>query len=107
MSMPEQSSATTQTITFPFGDQQREAYLARPEAEGPLAGVVIIHELNGLNDNMRGIAVRFAKQGYAALAVDLFAGHNRALCVLRLFSGMALRSLDNSAIRELKAALSY
>src|SRR5262245_52628887 len=107
MSTPEPTAASKQSITFPFGNQRREAYLARPEAEGPLPGLVIIHELYGLNDNIRDIAVRFAAQGYVALAVDLFAGHNRALCVLRLFGGMALRSLDNSALNELKAALSH
>jgi carboxymethylenebutenolidase len=107
MSTPEPPLATTQSITFPFGKLQREAYLARPAGVGPFPGLVLIHEVYGLNDNIRDIATRFAQEGYATLAVDLFARHNRALCVLRLFGGMALRSLDNSGISELKAALAY
>jgi len=105
--MSEPQLASTQSVAFPFGSLQREAYLARPEGAGPFPGLVIIHEIYGLNDNIRDIATRFAKEGYLTLAVDLFARHNRALCVLRLFGGMSLRSLDNSGISELKAALSF
>lgn len=47
---------------------------------------LVVHELFGLNDNMRDIARRFAREGYAALAVDLLMGHGAARCVARLFS---------------------
>jgi len=39
--------------------------------------------------------------------VDLFAGGNRALCMVRVMSGLLRDALDNSGIRELKAALTY
>jgi carboxymethylenebutenolidase len=52
-----------------------EGYLARPtDAEGPLPGVIVIQEWWGLNDNIRAMADRFAGEGYAALAVDLYNG---------------------------------
>ena len=92
-------------VTFPFGDDVRNAYYARPKGDGPFPGIVVIHEAFGLNDNMRDIARRFAREGYAALAVDLFAGRSRALCMFRLLSSQLLSPLNNSAQRELKAAL--
>src|SRR6266571_3068336 len=45
------------------------AFLALPEGRGPFPGVVVIHELFGLNENIRDITRRFAENGYAALAV--------------------------------------
>src|SRR5919199_3173878 len=96
---------TTRMVSFRSGDENLEAYLAQPEGEGPFPGVVIIHEIFGLNDNIKSIANRFADEGYVALAVDLFAGRNRAVCMARFMGGMLLRPFDNGVIRDLKAAL--
>lgn len=84
-----------------------DAYQVLPEGTGPFAGVIIIHEISGLNDNMRDIARRFAKIGYAALAVDYFSTGNRAMCMLRIFNGMLLKPLDNSVAADLRAALDF
>jgi carboxymethylenebutenolidase len=96
-----------QTISFQSNNSQLEGYLARPEGDGPFPGVVVIHEIFGLNENIKDIARRFADQGYVALAVDLFAGRNRAICMFRVMSGLLLKPLNNSAIHNLKAALTF
>jgi carboxymethylenebutenolidase len=82
-------------------------YLALPDAPGPHPGVVVIHEAYGLNDNIKDIAGRFAGQGYAALAVDLFTGRNRAICMTRYMAGMLRGSVDRYGISDLKAALTH
>ncbi len=105
--MSEAASIQDRTITFPFGKTTRSAYFARPEGSGPFPGVVVIHEIFGLNDNIRDIARRFAREGYAALAIDLFAGHNRTLCMVRIMSSLLFSPLKNSGLNELKAALAY
>jgi len=46
-------------------------------------------------------------EGYVGLAVDLFAGSNRAVCLARFFSGTLLNSLDHGGIHDLKAALDH
>src|SRR5437660_10498223 len=97
----------TEMATFPSESRQLEGYLARPEGEGPFPGIVVIHEAYGLNENIKDIARRFADQGYVALAVDLFAGRNRAICMFRLMGGLLLNSLNNSSIHDLKAALTF
>jgi len=52
-----------------------KAYLSLPEgAKPPIAGVVVIHEWWGLNDNVMHWADRIAAEGYAAVAVDLYGG---------------------------------
>jgi carboxymethylenebutenolidase len=97
----------TSTLTFPSGSHPLQAYLARPDGDGPFPALVLIHEAYGLNDDMRRIARKFAGEGYAALAVDLFAGRNRAVCMVRFFGGMFLNALNHSGIHDLKAALDH
>ena len=97
----------TGTVSFQSGKSTLEAYLATPEGPGPHPAVVVIHELFGLNDNIRDIARRFANEGYVALAVDLFAGRNRMVCMFRFMGGMFTNSLNHQGIKDLKAALTY
>lgn len=96
-----------EAVQFPFGSQARDAYYARPEGAGAFPGVVVIHEAFGLNDNIRDVTRRFATAGYAAQAVDLFAGRNRTLCMARFIGQMLSGSTENSTIAELKAALDW
>ena len=46
------------------------AYLARPVKAGKYPAIIVIHENRGLDDHIRDVARRFAKQGYVALAPD-------------------------------------
>jgi len=97
-----------ETVNIPEAPiQNLGAYFAYPQTEGKIPGVVIIHEAFGLNDNIKDITRRFAEAGYAALAVDLFAGRNQMICMFRFFGGMFLNSLNHEGIHSLKAALSW
>jgi carboxymethylenebutenolidase len=84
-----------------------ESYFSAPAGSGPHPGVVVIHEIYGLNDNIRDIADRFAGAGYAALAVDLFSTGARAVCMARIMNGMMLRPLKNGVVEDLRAALDF
>jgi carboxymethylenebutenolidase len=50
------------------------AALALPDGDGPHPAVLLVHEWWGLNDQIRTMAVEFARLGYVALAVDLYDG---------------------------------
>ncbi len=97
---------TSRDVTFPSRGSTFRAYLAMPEGAGPHPGVVVIHEVHGLNDNIRDITRRFAGEGYAALAVDLFTGHSRAVCMAGLMGSM-LTGRDPSSIADLSAAMDH
>jgi carboxymethylenebutenolidase len=78
-------------------------YLAVPSAsQGPWPGVVVIHEVFGLNRDIRGHADRLAALGYLALAPDLFEGRSWVRCVrsairqLHAGTGPAFDALDES-----------
>ncbi|MCR6629773.1 MAG: dienelactone hydrolase family protein [Magnetospirillum sp.] len=64
----------SQTITTPAG-REVTAALARPDKpEGRLPVVMLIHEWWGLNDQIKAMAVELSRQGFLAVAVDLFQG---------------------------------
>jgi carboxymethylenebutenolidase len=83
-------------------------YLAIPAGTGPWPGVVVIHEVFGLNADIRSQADRLAEQGYLALAPDLYSGRPWVRCLRGAFrqlhagSGPAFEAINAS--RELLAA---
>lgn len=67
------SSMEEVTIKTPSG-ASITASLALPKAEkAPM--VLLIHEWWGLNDQIKAVAAELAKQGYIALAVDMYGGN--------------------------------
>ena len=55
------------------GGKAVKASLALP-ASTPAAAVLLVHEWWGLNDQIKSVAAELAKQGYIALAIDLYDG---------------------------------
>ena len=96
-----------QTRDITTNEMNGGGYLALPDATGPHPGVVVIHEATGLDDHIKRITGRFADAGYAALAVDLFAGRNRAICMARYMTGMLMGSVNRYGINDLKSALTF
>lgn len=68
----------TQTVDYAtVNGETATGYLARPAGvEGPLPGIIVIHEWWGLNDNIRSMTEQLAGEGYQALAVDLYGGES-------------------------------
>src|SRR2546422_5004670 len=99
--------AAVQDVAFPAstGRPMRGA-LALPDGGARRPAVIVIHEIFGLNDDIRRITARVADLGYVALAPDLFdTGSVRALCVLRAL--LALRRREGPAFADLEAARAW
>jgi carboxymethylenebutenolidase len=64
-------SITTRTQTVQTPDGAMAAHVALP-ASGSGPGIVLVHEIFGVNDYVRDGAERLAEAGYVALAPDLF-----------------------------------
>lgn len=93
-------------IEFRAGGATRKAFLALPgDASGPRPGVLVLHEIHGLNHDIRRIARRFATAGYVALAPDLYSGGSRPVCVARAVLSMQLGG--GPALADLEAARAY
>jgi carboxymethylenebutenolidase len=80
-------------------------YLVLPEGKGKHPAVVVIQEWWGLNDWIRENTARFAKQGYVALAVDLYRGRVAADPgeAHELMRGLP----EDRALADLKAAVTF
>ncbi len=64
------------------GSVPLHGFLATPDGPGPWPGVVLIHEIFGLDDVMRRQARRAAEAGYLTLAIDLYSAGGAARCVV-------------------------
>ena len=95
------------SVPRPHDKGMMESFLARPAGGRPVPGLVLIHEVAGLNEHIRDIARQFAELGYAVLAVDLFSNRNRVICMLQVFYGILLRPLANSTLSELSSAMTF
>jgi carboxymethylenebutenolidase len=97
----------TTDISFPIdgGRSMRAAYAAPADAEKH-PGVIVIHEIFGLNDDIRRITAMVADLGYAALAPDLYDREGmRLICIARTL--LTLNRGDGDAFHDLDAARKF
>lgn len=92
------------SITVAAGRTIR-AHLALPAAE-PAPAVLVLHEMFGLNDDIRRIAGKFAAAGYVALAPDIFEGRGpKPICMVRTMT--QIRRGHGPAVEDMLAARDY
>ncbi len=70
--------------------------LALPQREAR-GGILLVHEWWGLNDQIKSVAAEFAKEGYVALACDLYNGNVTAD---RTDARALMKSVDPEAATE-------
>ncbi|AIR69765.1 dienelactone hydrolase family protein [Dickeya fangzhongdai] len=59
--------------TIPSQGDNLPAYIAKPEkADGPLPIVLVVQEIFGVHEHIRDVCRRLAKQGYLAIAPELY-----------------------------------
>jgi len=99
--------AAIEDLSFPSSTgRPMRAALALPGDGARRPAVIVIHEIFGLNDDIRRMTARVADLGYVALAPDLFdTGGARALCVLRAI--LAVRRREGPAFADLEAARTW
>jgi carboxymethylenebutenolidase len=86
------------------GSQPLHGYLAAPSGNGPWPGLVMIHEIFGIDDVMRRHADRLADLGYLTLAVDLYSAGGARRCLVStmraMHKGQGRPFADIAAARE-------
>ncbi len=94
-----------QTIEFKRPDGQTvKGHLA--EAAQPIGAVVVIQEWWGVNDQIRGVAQRFADAGFTALVPDLYRGKStvEAEEAHHLMTGL---NFGEAAQQDIRGAVQY
>src|SRR6185295_6201304 len=97
--------AAEETLQFKSGTENASGFLATPKGAGPFPAVVVIQEWWGLDAWVKDQARALAKEGYVALAVDLYHGKvaEKQEDAHQLMSGLS----SDVALRDLKGADSY
>ena len=96
-----------ENVTFPANGGTAGGYLARA-ASGKGPGVIVIQEWWGVNDQIKGVADRFAREGFTALAPDFYHGKSARIgepddaqkLMMDLFQ-------SNSAAKDARGAAGY
>jgi carboxymethylenebutenolidase len=70
----EKSPRHLEWIKIQQGSRTLQTFIAYPEVKEKATAVIVIHEIFGLSDWVRGVADQLAEAGYIAIAPDLLSG---------------------------------
>jgi carboxymethylenebutenolidase len=99
------STAAEQTVSFKSGAEQASGLLVTPEGKGPFPALVVVQEWWGLNDWVKDQARALAKEGYVALAVDLYRG--KVAAKQEEAHQLMMGTPADQALRDLQAGFAY
>ena len=108
--MPPTSAVISDTVQFAGDQVTMKAFLAQPAeaVPGGTPGLVICHEWWGLNDHMKDIARRFAREGYVTLVPDLYVRLGAKVTTDAQEAGRLMSALSSQLVlRDLNAAVAY
>lgn len=70
----EKSPRHLEWVKVKHGDREVNCFIAYPEVKDKATAVVVIHEIFGLTDWVRGVVDQLAEAGYIAIAPDFLSG---------------------------------
>ena len=97
-------------VNVPVGDFQLPAYRAAPEGKTGLPIVLVVSEIFGVHEHIADVARRFAKEGYLAIAPEMFVRQGDAKSytdIPRLQAEVVSKKPDAEALQDLDAAAAW
>jgi carboxymethylenebutenolidase len=97
----------TQRVTFPSSAGEASGVLVTPAASAGTkpAGVVVLQEWWGVNDQIQSVAQRYADAGFVALVPDLYHGQ---IAKDAEEAGRMMKALDfGKAVQEIAGAVAF
>ena len=92
---------------------EMNARLSKPVSPEPQPAIIVIHEAWGLNEQIKGVARRYAEQGFVALAPHLFTRNGDVMTEKNIESAMKLawsippdRRNDPRAVEQVMTGMS-
>jgi len=84
---------------------QMPAWLAVPSGDGPLPGVVVLHDIFGMSQDHRNQAQWLAEAGFLAVSPDLYYLGGRLVCIREVIRDLMART--GPAFDDVEAARSW
>ena len=92
-------------VTLTVGGNPMRTWVVRPQKAGPAPVVIVIQEIFGLSDWIRGVADQLAAEGFIAVAPDLLGDSTKVAANEVMQAHFALQPAD--IVAKLKAAREY
>jgi carboxymethylenebutenolidase len=87
--MTSPSSAPSPILTNVQISTDLNGLLAVPQGQGPWPAVVMVHEVFGIDENMRAQITRLSRAGYVVLMPDLYSRGGARKCLTATFKALA------------------
>ena len=97
-------------VKIPVKDGEAPAYRARPDAKGPFPIVLVVQEIFGVHEHIKDVCRRFAKEGYLAIAVELYARQgdvSKMTDFKEILSKVVSKVPDEQVMSDLDAAVAW
>ena len=95
-------------VSYPSDGVTMAGYVVGPKAKGRYPAVLIVQEWWGLNDHIKDIARRFAREGYVAIAPDLFSRLGHKVTADPNEAGKLMQTLKEAdGLTDLRASVTY
>ncbi|WUR14205.1 dienelactone hydrolase family protein [[Empedobacter] haloabium] len=101
---------TTETVTVTVDGYPVPVYRAQPAGKTGLPVILVISEIFGVHEYIADVARRFAKQGYLALAPNLFARQGdpqKETSIAELQKNIISKTPDVQVMRDLDAVVAW
>lgn len=97
-------------LSISSGDFTVPGYRARPRGKGDAPVLVVVHEIFGVHEWIKGMCRRFAKAGYYAIAPDLFARQGDATRepdFQKLIANIVSKTPDAQVMADIDATVAF
>lgn len=97
-------------VSVPVGDFKMPAYRAQPAGAKNPPVILVISEIFGVHEHIADVARRFAKQGYLAIAPELFVRQGDAGSygeIAKLQAEVIMKVPDEQVMRDLDACVAW
>jgi carboxymethylenebutenolidase len=106
----ESAGLTVSEVTIAVGDFKMPAYRAMPAGRSALPVVLVLSEIFGVHEHIADVARRFARQGYLAIAPELFVRQGDAGSygeIAKLMSEVVSQAPDAQVMADLDACVAW
>lgn len=97
-------------VSIPVGDFKMPAYRAMPKGKSGAPVVLVISEIFGVHEHIADVARRFAREGYCAIAPELFVRQGDAASygeIAKLMSEVIAKVPDEQVMADLDATVAW